>query len=379
MKQSPVLIIGADPAGLAMAGRLSYLNIPFNIIEKAENIAPMWRQHYDRLHLHTVKQFSHLPHQSFPEDYPTYVPRQKLVDYYESYVKKYNIQPYFGEEAVDVRKVNGEWHTKTKSGKHWVSDFVVVASGTNRVMHRPKWEGEESYKGEILHSRFYKNGKPFKGKKVLVIGMGNTGAEIALDLHEYGAKPCISIRGKINIVARDVNGRPVQVTAKKLEKLPEWLKEWLAVVIAKFTIGDLSKYGIERPKISPTKQLLLHGKTPVIDIGTVAEIKKGNIKILHDIERFYENGVIFKDGQQEEFDAIILATGYRAKVEEFVEGAEQLLDQRRVPSKAVFGGDYEGLYFLGFDNYKLGGILGTIYNDSEVIAEDIRAKYKVAV
>ena len=216
--------------------------------------------------------------------------------------------------------------------------------------------------------------KAFQGQKVLVIGMGNTGAEIALDLHEYGAKPFISIRGPINIIARDVNGRPVQVTAKKLEKLPEWLKEWLAVIITKFTIGDLSKYGIVRPKISPTKQLLMYGKTPVIDIGTVAEIKKGNIKILHDIDYFYKKGVAFKDGQQLDFDAVILATGYRAKVEDFVEGAEQLLDKFEVPNRAVLDGAFEGLYFLGFDNYKLGGILGTIYDDSEIIVADIRSK-----
>ena len=143
-KETAILIIGSGPAGLAMAGRLRHYSIPFEIIEKNESIAPMWRRHYDRLHLHTVKQFSHLPYMEFPADYPTYVSRQKLVNYYDSYAQKFNIRPHFGQEAISVKKVEGQWHVKTDTQQNWVSDFVVVASGINRVPHRPHWKGQDS-------------------------------------------------------------------------------------------------------------------------------------------------------------------------------------------------------------------------------------------
>lgn len=374
MTKTPILIIGAGPAGLAIAGRLRQQHLPFTILEKSNKVSFAWHHHYDRLHLHTVKQFSHLPFKPFPAHYPTYVSRQQLVEYYEDYARYFEIEPIFNQEIINVKKENGQWLSHTTSGEQYVSDQVILATGINRVPHRPTWKGLEEYSGTIIHSRSYKNGKPFNGKKVLVVGMGNTGAEIALDLHEHGAKPSIAIRGPINIVPRDVNGTPTQVTAKKLAKLPNRLTDWLGVQIAKLTIGDLSKYGIKRPQISPSRQLTLYGKTPVIDIGTVAEIKKGTIKILPDIDYFHTGGVAFKNGQEHNFDAVILATGYHAQVENIVQGAEALLDEFDLPRQVIQTGDFEGLYFLGFDNYKLGGILGIIYDDSEKIVKDICTK-----
>lgn len=376
MINTPILIIGAGPAGLAIAGQLRHRNIPFTIIEKSDKIGFAWHNHYDRLHLHTVKQFSHLPFFPFPEHYPTYVPRQQLVDYYENYAHHFKIKPIFNQEIIQVKKENNQWISKTVTGETYVSHNVVLATGINRIPHQPIWKGLGDYKGTLMHSKYYKNGKPFHQQKVLVVGMGNTGAEIALDLYEHGAQPFISIRGPINIVPRDVNGTPTQVTAKRLAKLPNVIKDWLGIQIAKMTIGDLSKYGIKRPKIAPAKQLTLYGKTPVIDVGTVAEIKKGNINILPDIDYFHRTGVAFKNGQEHNFDAIILATGYLANVEHIVNGAEAILDEFNLPAEIIQSGELEGLYFLGFDNYKLGGILGIIYDDSEKIAEHIDSKMK---
>lgn len=372
MTHTPILIIGAGPAGLAIAGRLRQHQLPFTIIEKSDKVGFAWHNHYDRLHLHTIKQFSHLPHLPFPDHYPTYVSREQLVEYYENYAEYFDIKPVFKQEVTQVTKQNKQWLSTTASGEQYLSDKVIVATGINRVPHQPTWKGMASYQGNLIHSRAYKNGQPFHGQKVLVIGMGNTGAEIALDLYEHGARPFLSVRGPVNIVPRDVNGTPTQLTAKRLAKLPDAIKDWLGIQIAKLTIGDLSKYGIKRPKIAPAKQLTLYGKTPVIDIGTVAEIKKGNIQILPDIAYFYEKGVAFKNDQEHVFDAVILATGYRANVEQLVPGIASSLDQYHLPTNAIQNGDYKGVYFLGFDNYKLGGILGIIYEDSEKIVNDIR-------
>ncbi|MEZ4777493.1 MAG: NAD(P)/FAD-dependent oxidoreductase [Bacteroidia bacterium] len=368
------LIIGAGPAGLAVAGRLRKADIPFEIIEKSDKIAWSWHNHYDRLCLHTVKQLSHLPHLPFPETYPLYVPREDLASYYESYAQHFGINPHFGQEIISVKKQDNHWVLNTRQGKIFAAENVVFATGINRVPFSPVWEGQENFRGKIIHSRNYKNPEPFLGQRVLLIGMGNTGAELALDLCESGVETYISVRSPINVVPRDVGGRPVQVTARMLEKLPFGLGDFIGTMVRKIVIGDLSRYGVPMSRLSPAEQLKTTGHTPVIDLGTVAHIKSGRIKILPDVDRFTNEGVQFKDGKTYAFDSIILATGYRANIHEFIENPEPLLDSYDIPKQPIAEGPYKGLFFVGFDNYKLGGILGTIFNDSEVVVKAIAQK-----
>lgn len=375
--QTPVLIIGAGPAGLAMAGQLRHRNIPFEIIEQENVVGSTWHRHYDRLKLHTVKQLSHLPHLPFPKSYPRYVSRQQLVDYFDQYAAHFNIQPHFGEKAVNIQRVGEQWETTTASGKQFLSEKLVITTGVNRVPFRPKFPNEKDFPGKIVHSIHYKNADPYRGQRVLVIGMGNTGAEIALDLCENEVDTYISVRGAVNIVPRDLMGRPTQLTAIALAKLPNWLADFIAIVVRKLTIGDLRPYGIKTPKMPPGKQLRVTGKTPVIDLGTLDAIKKGKIKVLPDIDRFKADSIRFQDGSQLSFDAVILATGYRPRLYEFLPGAENIIDQAGIPEKVIGEGDFAGIYFIGFDNYTPGGILGVINRDTEIVAEELKGAVEV--
>lgn len=363
------IIIGAGPGGLAVAGRLSKLGIPFEILEMADNVTPAWRNHYDRLHLHTAKELSILPHLEYPEDYPMYVPRQQVVEYMEMYAKHFNINPHFNEAATSVKEVNGKWVVQTSKGKTFQADNVIIGTGFNRVPNTPTWQGMDNYKGFLQHSKYYKNGAALKGKKVLLIGMGNTGAELAIDLHEHGAEPYISARGPVNIVLRDFNGKPTQYTAIKLGKLPTWLNDFIAVTIQKIMIGDLSKYGLKRPTMPPSKQLRELGKTPVIDLGTVELIKNGSVKIKPAIKQFKAHSVVFENGEEVDFDAVILATGYKSKVADFVEDMTNILNHLGEP-KAPIIPERKGLYFIGFGAYA-GGILRSINMNSKIIVDDI--------
>lgn len=365
------LIIGAGPAGLAVAGRLRHAGKDFVILEKGHHVGERWHGHYDRLHLHSVKKWSQLPFLPFPDDYPVYVPRQKLIDYFENYATHFNIQPRLGSEVRHIRQSKPHvWEVTTNTGS-MLARNLILATGVNRVPNLPLWEGIDQFVGTIKHSVEYKNPNPYRGSRVLVIGMGNTGAEIALDLSEAGIPVWLAVRGEVNIVPRDLNGRPVQETAKMMSKLPFGFGDWLGAQIQKLYFGNLEKYGLKRSKIPPAIALRTTGKTPMIDIGTVKAIKEGRIQVVGGIRSFETNGVVLDNGQQLACEHVILATGYRPQLQDLVEGIEPFLDKYGCPINPVGIGAFAGLYFVGFDNYKLGGILGTIYNDSGLVLDDI--------
>jgi cation diffusion facilitator CzcD-associated flavoprotein CzcO len=364
------LIIGAGPAGLAMAGWLSRLDLPYLLLEQRHALTPAWRQHYDRVHLHTVKEYSHLPHLPFPDHFPQYVPKADLIGYYETYAQMMGIEPQFGQEVTAVYRVPGGWQTETAQGSQYRSQRVIVCTGFNRRENRPQWPGLETFPGEVLHSGQYRNGKPYAGKRVLVAGMGNSGAEIAIDLVEHGAEVWLSVRGPVNIVLRDVMGRPTQKTAMMLRKLPVWLGDALGSLLSRLTVGDLSRYGLQRAPIAPARQLRMYGKTPVIDVGTVALIRQGSIRVLPGVTQVAGAALRFAGGQEQAFDVLLLATGYRAAVEEFIRDTTGVFNELGLP-RALWTDTQPGLYFLGFDAYS-SGILNSIYHDSAKIAEHIR-------
>jgi len=364
---SPTLIIGAGPAGLAMAGQLSHAGLPFTLLEQSEAVGYAWRNHYDRLHLHTVKQYSALPHLPYPADYPVYVSRQQLVDYLEGYCRHFGIEPLFGQSVQQIRREdNGRWTVTTVTDR-FTADRVVVATGYNRVPFQPSWPGQDAYRGVLTHSRAYRNGAAFRGKRVLVIGMGNTGAELALDLYEHGAQPFISVRSPVNIVKRDVFGRPAPPTAIFLNKFPNWFYDLMAGLSQRLSIGDLSAYGLQKPPYPPSYQIRALGKIPVIDLGTLDQIKAGNIRVVPGVDWFTETGVRLSNGESLAVDGIIVATGYRPGLGDFFspELREQILNEKGYPKALWFGQPgLQGLYFIGFST-PLTGILYNIGKESE--------------
>jgi len=369
-QHTDTLIVGAGPAGLAVAGQLAQLGLPFLIVEKADAPAPAWRKHYDRLCLHTTKEHSNLPGLDMPAHYPVYVSRLDLIAYYENYCREMGIAPLCSQEVRSIRRRTEGWVTET-AGHRFFSKNVVVATGYNRVPVLPNWPGQEGFPGPFFHSCEYRNAAPFAGKKVLLIGMGNTGAELALDLCENGATPVISVRGPVNFIRRDIAGRPAQRTAILLSSLPNWLYDQIARSIQRITVGDLSAYGLPPSPYAPSEQLRRFGKVPVIDIGTIDRIKAGDIRIMPGIREFQGKEALFENGTAESFDAVIACTGYRAQVEDFLENAAPLLNERGYPSRLWFEApEYRGLYFCGFTS-PISGILRNIKIDSEKVAGQI--------
>ena len=365
------LIIGAGPSGLSIAGRLRKSGLPFEILEKSDTVGIAWRNHYDRLHLHTDKKYSELPHLPFPKDYPTFISKNQYVAYLDKYCEHFNIKPIFKQIVTSVKKNGAHWVVQTKD-KVYEAKNVLVATGYNRVPKYPALKGQEEFKGEIIHSEKYKNGLPFKGKNVLVVGYGNSGAEIALDLYESGAKTYVSIRNPVNIVKREFKGRSTQSLAIFFIRFGNTVYDFIAKLFKKLVLKAVEGTGIPISPLAPSEQLRTLGKVSVIDVGTLAQIKAGNIKVMPDILELKPTSVIFKNGEELPIDAIVLGTGYHARLEEIVENVSPLLNERGYPKTMWFDEEpYRGLYFVGF-NLPLTGILRDINLSSEKIARHIQ-------
>ncbi|MHA4735141.1 flavin-containing monooxygenase [Ensifer adhaerens] len=361
-----VVIVGAGPAGLAVGACLRRAGLDFVILEMAYEIAPAWRRHYRRLHLHTVKAFSALPHMPFPKDYPRYVPREKMVAYLDAYAERFELRPRFGETVKSIRRKDGGYLVETGT-ETFCAGHVVIASGNNAEPFVPSLPEIEAFQGRRLHSADYTEAAPFAGQSVLVVGMGNTGAEIALDLAECGARPTLSVRNGIHIVPRQLFGVPIQIIAIATQPLPRAVNDRLFPTILDLALGKLEKYGIARPKQGILEQINA-GRIPVIDVGTVRAIKSGDIKVASDIKRFTERGATFVSGRHAEFDSVILATGYRPSFEKFLPAALRPGKSGVTRQAAALG-----LYLVGFHN-PVTGLLREIGREAAAVSADIERR-----
>jgi indole-3-pyruvate monooxygenase len=215
----PVVIVGAGPAGLAVGGCLRRRQIPFVLLERHEQVATAWRQHYERLHLHTTKHFSSLPYLLFPAQVPRYPSRQQVVEYLDAYTQRFDLQPRCGQNVVSVQRTGARWEVETEH-EQYTADSVVMTTGLNETPRLPTWPDQERFRGSILHSSQYHSGEPYRNQRALVVGFGNSGAEIAMDLYEHGATVGMTARSPINVVFQDRFGIPVQLLAILLSPLP---------------------------------------------------------------------------------------------------------------------------------------------------------------
>ena len=338
-------MIGAGPAGLAVGACLSRANVPFTILERGQSVAATWRRHYDRLHLHTNKGSSALPFIPFARSCPRYPSRDQVIEYLESYARAFQLEPRFNEEVLTARRRNDLWEVQTGTTTHR-APHLVVATGLNREPLVPQWPGQDSYGRPIVHSRDYRNGSAYAGARVLVVGIGNSGAEIALDLHEHRAQPTIAVRSPVIVLPRDILGVPVVVTARLAGRLPPSVADKINALLRRLVIGDLRPFGLPPPPYGPLTQIARTGKIPLIDVGTIAQIKMGRIAVRPGIDHFVEGGVVFNGGRRETFDAVVLATGYRARLDSFLE-VEGVLDEQGSPRRDVQSLPY-GLHLCGF-------------------------------
>ncbi|KAA3469865.1 putative indole-3-pyruvate monooxygenase YUCCA10 [Gossypium australe] len=375
MQKEQVIIVGAGPSGLAMAACLNHHSIPYIILEREDCIASLWKKYaYDRLHLHLDKQFCVLPHMPFPDSYPRFVSRQQLVSYLDDYVSRFKISPLYRRtvESAEFDGETGKWIVKARNlGSGEVEElegrFLVVASGETSDPFTPVIEGLNTFPGNVLHSTRFKNGKAFQNQKVLVVGSGNSGMEIAFDLANHGAQTSLVVRSPVHILSRDM----VYLGLILVKYIRVNLVDSLMVMLSKLVYGDLSKYGINRPKEGPFFMKAVYGKYPITDIGTCKKIKSQEIQVLPSICSIRGNEVVFENGTTHPFDTIVFCTGFKRSTNVWLKGDDYLLNDDGI-SKVSFPNHWKGkngLYCVGLSRRGLYGAASDALN----IADDINS------
>jgi cation diffusion facilitator CzcD-associated flavoprotein CzcO len=340
------IIVGAGPAGLACAATLRAAGLRAVVLEKATEVGAVWRRHYDRLHLHTDRNRSGLPGMPMPSSYPLYPSRAQVVAYLESYAAHAEISPVFDAEVSRITREGPQWRVESRRGD-LVAPIVVIATGIADAPHRPEWPGMDGFSGEILHSSRYRNPAPYAGRRVLVVGFGNSGGEIALDLANAGVSVGLAVRSPVQIIPRDLLGLPILSWVILYRRLPARLVDAINAPILRLAVGNFEKLGLRRAAKGPRQMVEEDGHVPLIDIGTLAKIRDGAIAVRSGIDRFTADGVVFSDGMLEKFDAVILATGFRPDLRPLIPDVAGVFDDHGMPRVTGKPSGEPGLYFCG--------------------------------
>ncbi|KAB2603653.1 indole-3-pyruvate monooxygenase YUCCA10 [Pyrus ussuriensis x Pyrus communis] len=318
MEEVQVVIVGAGPAGLATSACLNHLKIPNVVLEREDCYASLWKKKsYDRLKLHLAKEFCELPYMPYPSNAPTYIPKDMFVQYLDNYVSQFKINPKcnrsvksaFFDANVEKWRVTVE-NILSGEQEMYLGKFLVVASGENSVGYIPHVQGLDGFKGEAVHSSKYENGRKYSGKNVLVVGSGNSGMEIAYDLSNSGANTSIVVRSPVHVLNKEI----VHFGMVLLKFIPLKIVDKVVVRLGKLKYGNLSKFGIRRPKEGPFYLKATKGRSATIDVGCIKKIKTAEIKVLPSITSIDGNLIKFANGNYNWYDAIIFATGYSSSV-----------------------------------------------------------------
>jgi putative flavoprotein involved in K+ transport len=374
MSKRDAAVIGAGPAGLAAAAMLRRRGVDAVVIDRADAVGASWRGHYDRLHLHTVRWLSHLPGLRIPRSHGRWVPRDGVIEYLEDYAQHHALDLMLETEVRGLSRSDGGsgWVLSLSGERQLEVGAVVVATGYNNTPRMPEYPGTEGFTGELVHASRYRNASPYRGRDVLVVGSGNTGAEIAVDLVEGGARRVrLAVRTPPNIMRRQVAGTPNQVMALGLRRLPPRVVDSVASVAQRVAIGDLSRYGLERPTRGVYTRVIEDDVIPIIDVGLIKSVKAGQVEIVGALLGFDGDDVVLAGRERARPDAVIVATGYRRGLEPLV-GSLGVLDSRGKP--VVHGArthpSAPDLYFTGYTN-PISGMFRELGIDARRIAKAV--------
>jgi hypothetical protein len=349
------LIIGAGFVGLGMAQALKEAGIAYDQVDASDNIGGNWYHGvYETAHIISSKkvtQFSNFP---MPETYPDFPSAQNMLDYIQAFAQHFDLKQHIelNRQVEYVRPIdNNLWEVTFDNQEQCLYKGVIMCNGHHWSKRFPQFQGK--FNGAIIHSKDYKRPEQLQGKRVLVIGAGNSACDIASEAARVGAKCVLSMRESVWFIPKTFAGIPVaDLSSQKQKVTPGWYQRLMTYFLIRFTFGKHESYGLSKP------QHRIFDKHPTINNEVPYYIKHGRIITKPAVKQLNGDTVEFIDGSSSEFDLIVCATGY------YVSYPFLPPELQRVQSAVVqcYGGaflaDYQGLYYVGWYQPRSG--LGTV-------------------
>ncbi len=365
MSSSPILVIGAGPAGLATAAELKRRGLAYRLFERGPAIGNTWENLYDSLVLHTGKHMSGLPGMSFERSASLFPTRREFIDYMHRYQRTKGLVVETGRQVDAVARDGNAWRVRIADGEELTGEHVVMTTGIVAKPRIPRIEGQEVFGGRVMHSVEYRRPAEFVGQRVLVVGVGNSGGEIGGELARNGAKVTVLVRSGQNVVPKQIGPFPAQYVRYLVGKLPRPLQE---VIFARVQKRLAKKFG---PPVLPRPTHSVLDAIPLIGFTLVDAIRDGLVTVkVGALTCFTATGVQFSDGTTADFDVVLLATGFEAAIDAL--GAQVRRDAKgfAMRSDRVRSADHPGLWFVGH-NYDHTGGLTNIRIDARIVARAI--------
>ncbi len=360
-----VIIVGAGPAGLATAASLKRCGIPYRLLERGDSLGHSWVNLYDSLRLHTGKHLSHLPGYRFAAGTSLFPSREEFVRYLGDYARHFGIAVETGKDVAGVTKAARGWRITTADGESHDASSLVMSTGIITNPKVPSLSGQDRFRGRVLHSVEYRKPNEFIGRRVLVVGVGNSGGEIGAELAHAGAHVTVLVRSGANVVPLMLAGLPIQYVAYVMRWLPRGARER---IIGRVQLIMEKKHG---PPVLPRPPYSALDAIPLIGFHLVEAIREGLIEVrLASLTELTETGARFSDGGAADYDVVLLATGFAPALAPLGDAVRTDAKGFAIRADRVTSADQQGLYFVGH-NYDSTGGLSNIRRDARLVAERI--------
>jgi hypothetical protein len=307
-------IVGAGPAGLAAARAFLSAGLPVEVFERHTAVGGLWDPDntgspiYESAHFISSKTMSGYPGYPMPESYPDYPSHRQILDYLRSFADQYDLGRVIttGCGVRHAKWDDGGWNVELESGEHRRFDHLICANGTQWDPAMPDIPGE--FAGRLLHSSEHWSSEDFRHRRVLVIGAGNSGVDIACDAAQTATDAVLSVRRGYHIVPKHIFGQPADVFAETGPDLPLRVSQTVFAAMLRLLHGKPERLGLPKPDHK------LFETHPILNTEIFHYLSHGDLRIATDVERFDGNTVQFVDGTRSDFDTVVCATGYKSTI-----------------------------------------------------------------
>lgn len=344
-----VVVVGAGPAGLCMTRRLAETDARFTVLERNADVGGIWdidapgSPMYESAHFISSKTLSGFPDLPMPEDYPDYPNHRQILAYIRSYADRFDLRSHIQFDTGVVHAAldqDGSWQLELTDGRRVHARYLVCANGVTWEPNVISWPGR--FDGEIRHSVTYRDASEFAGKRVLVVGAGNSGVDIACDAAFAADQAFLSVRRGYHFIPKHIFGTPADVFAHNGPKLPHWLEVRAFGVMLRLMNGDLTRLGLPKPDHR------VFESHPLMNTQILHYLGHGDCIAKPDIASFDGPEVLFVDGSRERIDLVITATGYHHASPYLDEGVLEMRNGRPDLYLGMFARNHPNLAVLGF-------------------------------